>query len=167
MIKKGRLPWRSRVIGWSAWTKPCLIRGLTKLTALPSVMAGVSAGTNAFNRLQLRQLPTLQFRWTAEVHGIFRNRIPLASLSLSLERKVGTVLTYRLSDYRSRDAKRKLRKSLHPSNQPTNQPTNLPTYQLTNQPTNQPINPTSTHIHQYNTDIFLQPNIDFYAPTKQ
>ena len=34
-------------------------------------------------------------------------------LSLSLERKVGTVLTYRLSDYRTRDAKRKLRKNLH------------------------------------------------------
>ena len=28
-------------------------------------------------------------------------------------------------------------------------------------------NPTNTHIHQYNTDMFIQPNIDFYAPTKQ
>ena len=37
-IKKGHLPWRSGVIGWSTLTKLCLIRGLSKLMALPSLV---------------------------------------------------------------------------------------------------------------------------------
>ena len=45
IIKKGRLPRRIRVIGWSTWTKPNLICGLSKLTALPLLVAHVSATT--------------------------------------------------------------------------------------------------------------------------
>ena len=74
IIKKGRLPRRIRVIGWSTWTKPNLICGLSKLTALPLVISNVIPVTNVVNCWELRQLPALQFRWTTEVHCRFENK---------------------------------------------------------------------------------------------